>query len=293
MEDKVKGKMSLYIRGFSEDEAEKPKYSKRNPLDHFDTLKCYMKEISRTPLLTAEEEIELGERISNGDESARQMMIKSNLRLVVSIAKDYQNKGLTLMDLISEGNIGLIEAVEKYDYTKNCRFSTYGSWWIKQAIFKSLADKSRVIRIPIHRINLLKRIRRYESEGYSLKEISEMTKKSEEKIKKVILMSEIVSLDKETDREGQTLIEFIKDENQYGNPVEEAGIREEIYEIMNEKLSPKQIRIIEMRYGFKGEPLNLEETGKEFGVTGERIRQIQENALEKMRGSLENRLGKI
>jgi RNA polymerase primary sigma factor len=292
MEDKVKGRMHLHLAGFSETEEEEPKYNKMDSRDDLDTLEYYMKEITKIPLLKAEEELELGKKIFEGDRYARNRMIESNLRLVVKIAKAYRGSGLNFEDLINEGNIGLIIAVEKFDYTKNCRFSTYGSWWIKQGIIRAISDKGKTIRIPVHRRETLVKLRKLERQGKSLEEISRILKKPIETLKK-ILSEELdpVSLDKPIDKEGTTLIELIEDENQYNNQYsnyEATLLREYITRMMEKKLNPQQIKVLKMRYGFEGEPLTLDKVGKKEGLTKERIRQIQKKALEKLRIGLED-----
>jgi RNA polymerase primary sigma factor len=233
------------------------------------------------PLLTVEEEFELGKRISEGDEYARQKMIESNLRLVTKIARGYTNRGLSFNDLISEGNIGLIEAVEKYDYLKGYKFSTYAHWWIEQNIRRALSNKSRVIRIPINKLNLLRRVKRLESEGKSLEEIAEFLEKPKERIEKVLLMSSTSSLDVYVNEDGSTLETVIEEDKNY-NQEESIGIKEAINAII-ENLNARERGIIELRYGLNGnEELTLEETGKVFKITRERVRQIQEKAIKKL-----------
>ena len=286
-----------------------------------DPLALYLKQISRYSLLTVHQEQDIGQRISEGkemmarlDESLesselekhiylekrkvaeellfeqKNLMIKSNLRLVVSIAKKYQNRGMSLLDLIDEGNIGLIEAVERFDYKRGCRFSTYGTWWIRQAIIKSLADKARVIRIPIHMLNTIKKtffVSKQLTQDYgrepTQQELASYMNMTEDKVKDIMRLSqETASLDTTVDDDHMTrLSELIKDEiNQ--EPMEavfNSSLQDTLEEVLNE-LNDREKRIIQLRYGLAGEgPLTLEETGKMLGITRERVRQIQEKAI--------------
>ncbi|MFQ3620602.1 MAG: sigma-70 family RNA polymerase sigma factor [Spirochaetales bacterium] len=290
-----------------------------------DPLALYLKQISQYPLLTIEEEQQIGEKIQSlrtkltelhkqekscphaqdkilkkikklEEElrSQKNRMINSNLRLVVSIAKKYQHRGLSLLDLIDEGNIGLIEAVERFDYTKGCRFSTYGTWWIRQAIIKSLADKGRVIRIPIHMLNTIKKCY-YVAKNLTQElgrdpnhmEISESMQISTEKVNTLFKLSqETASLDTTVDEDNQTrLSDLIRDEGN-SEPFEQAfhlTVQDTLSEVLK-NLSNREMRIIQLRFGLDGEgPLTLEETGKLLGITRERVRQIQEKALSKLR----------
>lgn len=290
-----------------------------------DPLALYLKQISQYPLLTIEEEQQIGERIQmlrkelgelqkkihphpeEQDEIEREIhrveeelraqknqMINSNLRLVVSIAKKYQHRGLSLIDLIDEGNIGLIEAVERFDYTKGCRFSTYGTWWIRQAIIKSLADKGRVIRIPIHMLNTIKKcyfiaknLTQELGRDPSNSELSEYMNISREKVSAIMqLTQETASLDTTVDDDNLTrLSDLIRDEGN-AEPFESAfhlTIQDTLTEVLKQ-LSEREMRIIQLRFGLDGEgPLTLEETGKLLGITRERVRQIQEKAIAKLR----------
>lgn len=294
-------------------------------LKETDPLALYIKQISQYSLLSAHEELELGEsiqksrnalaaydalaasdssdyKISQEDRAkaeaellaSKERMITSNLRLVVSIAKNYQHRGLSLLDIIDEGNIGLIEAVDRFDYTRGCRFSTYGTWWIRQAIIKSLADKGRVIRVPIHMLNTIKKCYfvakqltvdlgrdPYPEElagklGIEPKKISEIMK----------LSLETVSLDNTVDEENNTrLVDLIKDDRAK-EPFEEVfsmTLKDTLNEVLK-GLNKREIIIIVLRYGLNGEgPLTLEETGKLLGITRERVRQIQEKTIQKLR----------
>jgi len=289
-------------------------------MDEKDPLALYLKQISAYPLLTIGEEQEIGMKIEQLRDERDQMeaseedvltservqelnahlysmkdrMIKANLRLVVSIAKRYQNRGMSLLDLIDEGNIGLIEAVERFDYSKGCRFSTYGTWWIRQAIIKSLADKGRVIRIPIHMLNTIKKcyyvakqMTQELGRNPTDEELSDKLDMPVDKVREIIQLSqETASLDSTVDDDHMTrLSELIRDEN-VGEPVE-AVFNSSLMETLNsvlEQLNEREMRIIQMRYGLTGNaPLTLEQTGKMLGITRERVRQIQEKAITKMR----------
>ncbi len=290
-----------------------------------DPLALYLKQISRYSLLTIDQEQSIGQKISefkvkmaefkedaeNVDLQSEELeetrsrteellfeqknlMIKSNLRLVVSIAKKYQNRGMSLLDLIDEGNIGLIEAVERFDYKRGCRFSTYGTWWIRQAIIKSLAVKARVIRIPIHMLNTIKKtffVSKQLQQEYGReptdKELANYMNMSEEKIKDIMQLSqETASLDTTVDDDHVTrLSELIKDEKT-PEPVEtvfNSSLQDTLSQVLDQ-LNDREKRIIQLRFGLSGEgPLTLEETGKMLGITRERVRQIQEKAITKLK----------
>jgi len=289
-----------------------------------DPLALYFKQISKYPLLTVQEEQIIGEKIVQLQQQIEELeslsgkrknnekyrlrhkgledmllyyknkMINSNLRLVVSIAKNYQHRGLSLLDLIDEGNIGLIEAVERFDYTRGCRFSTYGTWWIRQAIIKSIADKGRVIRIPIHMLNTIKKcyfvakqLTQDLGRDPSDKELSEYLGLPLSKVKEIVKLSqETTSLDTIVDDGNLTrLADLIKDDSMI-EPFEEVfsmTIQETMGDILS-NLSEREIKIIKLRFGLAGEgPLTLEETGRLLGITRERVRQIQEKATFKLR----------
>jgi len=287
----------------------KPKHPRET-----DPLALYLKQISRYALLSAEDEMEIGEKIqtlraSNAALAAespereaaqkelidvKNRMISSNLRLVVSIAKNYQHRGLTLLDLIDEGNIGLIEAVERFDYTRGCRFSTYGTWWIRQAIIKSLADKGRVIRIPIHMLNTIKKcyfvakqLTQELGRDPRPEELADKLGMDAKKVKEIMKLSqETASLDTTVDEDNVThLSDLIKDESVV-EPFEEVfemTLQDTLGDVLK-NLSQREITIIKLRYGLNGEgPRTLEETGKLLGITRERVRQIQEKAIQKLK----------
>jgi len=284
-----------------------------------DPLALYFRQISKFPLLTVQEEQGIGEKIVTLRKKLKELedgaavdyakekaaldnsllfyknkMINSNLRLVVSIAKNYQHRGLPLLDLIDEGNIGLIEAVERFDYTKGCRFSTYGTWWIRQAIIKSIADKGRVIRIPIHMLNTIKKcyyVAKQLTQGLgrdpSEEELSEYLGIPVSKVKDIVRLSqETTSLDTIVDNGNLTrLADLIKDESMT-EPFEmvfSMTLQDTMTDILSQ-LSEREMKIIQLRFGLAGEgPLTLEETGKLLGITRERVRQIQEKATSKLR----------
>ena len=259
-----------------------------------DPVKLYLKEIGGYPLLSIAEEIELAKRIENGDEAAKKILTESNLRLVVSIAKRYVGRGLSFLDLIQEGNLGLIKAVEKFDYTKGYKFSTYATWWIRQAITRSIADQSRTIRIPVHmsevinktyRVsrNLLQELGREPSE----QELAEAMGLPVEKIREILKVSaDPISLDTPIGEEDDShLGDFIKDESIVG-PEEAAAyavLQDQISKLLD-TLTEREQRVLILRFGLKdGRTRTLEEVGKEFNVTRERIRQIEAKALRKLR----------
>jgi RNA polymerase primary sigma factor len=279
-----------------------------------DPLALYLKQISRYPLLTAEDEMQIGENIqalrahvsefgAGGSEreakqreliAVKNRMISSNLRLVVSIAKNYQHRGLGLLDLIDEGNIGLIEAVERFDYKRGCRFSTYGTWWIRQAIIKSLADKGRVIRIPIHMLNTIKKcyfvakqLTQELGRDPRPEELAEKLGMEAKKVKEIMKLSqETASLDTTVDEDNVThLSDLIKDDS-IVEPFEEVfsmTLQDTLADVLK-NLSQREITIIKLRFGLNGEgPRTLEETGKLLGITRERVRQIQEKAIHKLK----------
>ena len=266
--------------------------SKNIPTD--DPVRMYFKEIGKVPLLTAEEEKELAIKIEQGDEDAKKKLCESNLRLVVSIARRYLNRGLSFLDLIQEGNLGLIKAVEKFDYTKGYKFSTYATWWIRQAITRSIADQARTIRIPVHMvetINKLIRISRQLLQEFGREPTSEEIAKemgiTVEKVREIKKISQDpVSLETPIgEEEDSHLGDFIPDED-IPSPVDAAAysmLQKQLREVLD-TLSDREKKVLILRFGLDdGRPRTLEEVGKEFNVTRERIRQIEAKALRKLR----------
>ncbi|MEI7818666.1 MAG: RNA polymerase sigma factor RpoD [bacterium] len=259
-----------------------------------DSVRLYLREIGKIPLITGEEEVVLAKRIQQGDKSAKDALAEANMRLVVSIAKKYIGRGLDLLDLIQEGNTGLLRAVEKFDYTKGFKFSTYATWWIRQAITRAIADQARVIRIPVHMVETINKLirtqRRLTSELGREPSPEELAKEMEMDVEKVLHIQKIsqdtTSLDAAVgEDEDSTLGEFIEDHDSI-SPVD-AATYELLKEHINDTLSlltPREQKILRMRFGLEvGRSHTLEEVGQEFGVTRERIRQIEAKALAKLR----------
>jgi len=259
-----------------------------------DPVRMYLKEIGKIPLLSQEEELLIAERMSQGDENARQQMTEANLRLVVSIAKRYVGRGMQLLDLIQEGNLGLLKAVEKFDYTKGYKFSTYATWWIRQAITRAIADQARTIRIPVHMVETINRvIRTAHSMVQSLgreptpEELAKEMKMDVERVQEILkIAQEPVSLETPIgEEEDSHLGDFIQDEDA-SQPAEAASytmLREQLEEVLK-SLTPREEQVLRMRFGLvDGKAHTLEEVGKEFDVTRERIRQIESKALRKLR----------
>lgn len=261
-----------------------------------DSVQMYLREIGKVPLLKAEEETELAKRIEQGDNEARKRLAEANLRLVVSIAKKYTGrKNLSLLDLIQEGNLGLFRAVEKFDYRKGFKFSTYGTWWIRQAITRALADQSRTIRIPVHMVETINKFTQVQRRLLQdlgrdplPEEIAAEMELPVDKVRHIMKISqETVSIDASVgdDEEDSTLKDFIEDEVTI-TPQQAAGreiLQEHVKEILGD-LTPREQKILEMRFGLiDGVSHTLEEVGREFDVTRERIRQIEAKALEKIR----------
>ncbi|MCR5296417.1 MAG: RNA polymerase sigma factor RpoD [Clostridiales bacterium] len=259
-----------------------------------DPVRMYLKEIGKVPLLTAEEEIEIAKRLEQGDESAKQKLAEANLRLVVSIAKRYVGRGMLFLDLIQEGNLGLIKAVEKFDYRKGFKFSTYATWWIRQAITRAIADQARTIRIPVHMvetINKLIRVSRQLLQEYGREPTPEEIAKemgiSEAKVREIIkIAQEPVSLETPIgEEEDSHLGDFIPDDDAPA-PAEAASftlMKEQLMDVLD-TLTPREEKVLRLRFGLDdGHQRTLEEVGKEFNVTRERIRQIEAKALRKLR----------
>lgn len=259
-----------------------------------DPVRMYLKEIGRIKLLTPEEEQEIAKKMAEGDEDARKRMSEANLRLVVSIAKRYVGRGMQLLDLIQEGNLGLMKAVEKFDYTKGYKFSTYATWWIRQAISRAIADHARTIRIPVHMVETINRVSRANHEllqelGHepSPEEIAHKLHLPLEKVEEVMRIGqEPISLETPVGEEDDShLGDFIQDD-EASQPSEEASytlLREQLEEVLS-TLTPREEQVLRMRFGLTdGKPHTLEEVGKEFDVTRERIRQIESKALRKLR----------
>ena len=263
-----------------------------------DSLQLFLKDIGKVRLLTAQEEVELAQRIERGDLDAKQKMVESNLRLVVSIAKNYRNQGLPFLDLIQEGTLGLVRAAEKFDYRKGFKFSTYATWWIRQAIARALADKARTIRIPVHVVEKLNKIGRAERKLVTElgreptpEEIAEVTGIDPEEVDQIKRSAQApVSLEKPVgDEEESEFGQFIADEKAE-SPFERAADRltKEALKEALENLSYRERRVLELRYGLGGEhPRTLDEVGRTFNVTRERIRQIENQSLKKLQSLAE------
>ena len=259
-----------------------------------DPVKVYLREIGRVPLLSSEEEIALAIKISEGDEYAKQRLTEANLRLVVSIAKKYVGRGMYFLDLIQEGNVGLIKAVDKFDYTKGFKFSTYATWWIRQAITRAIADQARTIRIPVHMVETINRLKKVQSQllhenGYEPSEevIAEKMGLPVERVREIMRVAqEPVSMETPIGpEEDSRLMDFIKDEDALAP--DEAALKtitnEDIDSVLH-TLTPREEAVIRLRFGLKdGRCHTLEEVGMEFNVTRERIRQIEAKALRKLR----------
>jgi RNA polymerase primary sigma factor len=257
-----------------------------------DSLRLYLREIGKVDLLTADQEVTLAKRIERGDMSAKTAMIEANLRLVVSIAKSYLGRGLSFLDLIQEGSLGLIRAVEKFDYRKGYKFSTYATWWIRQAVTRAIADKARTIRIPVHMVEKLNKVVHIERQllqrlGREPRpdEIGAELEMSTEEVREILRMSQLpVSLEKPIGEEESELGDFVPDD-MAESPFDTTtlSLRREDVQRALDSLPERERLVIELRFGLRGEqPYTLEEVGQAFGVTRERIRQIENNTLKKL-----------
>ena len=259
-----------------------------------DPVRMYLKEIGKVPLLTPDRERELAERMAAGDETAKDELVEANLRLVVSIAKRYVGKGMFFLDLIQEGNLGLMKAVDKFDYTKGYKFSTYATWWIRQAITRAIADQARTIRIPVHMVETIHKVSRYSRQMLqelgreaTADEIGEKMGMSADKVREIMkIAQDPVSLETPIgEEEDSHLGDFIPDEDTPA-PAEaaSASILREVLERQLHTLTPREEHVIKLRFGlYDGRTRTLEEVGKEFDITRERIRQIEAKALRKLR----------
>ena len=258
-----------------------------------DPVKVYLKEIGRVPLLTPEEEIELAIRIGDNDQQAKQRLAEANLRLVVSIAKRYVGRGMQFLDLIQEGNLGLIKAVDKFDYTKGFKFSTYATWWIRQAITRAIADQARTIRIPVHMVETINKVKKTNSQllhkngrDPTAEEIAAELNMPVEKVREILRVSqEPVSLETPIGEEDDShLGDFIPDDDALA-PADAASmllLKEQLNDVLK-TLTLREAKVLSLRFGLEdGHPRTLEEVGSEFGVTRERIRQIEAKALPKL-----------
>ena len=285
---------AIESEGLNEPESEQSLTDETDGIRLDDPVRMYLKEIGRIKLLSPEEELDVAKRMAEGDEDARRRMSEANLRLVVSIAKRYVGRGMQLLDLIQEGNLGLIKAVEKFDYTKGYKFSTYATWWIRQSITRAIADQARTIRIPVHMVETINRVLRTShamvqrlGREPTTREIADELKIDENKVEEVLkIAQEPVSLETPIgEEEDSHLGDFIQDDES-SQPSEEASytlLREQLEEVLS-TLTPREEQVLRMRFGLvDGKPHTLEEVGKEFDVTRERIRQIESKALRKLR----------
>ena len=265
-----------------------------------DPVKVYLKEIGSFPLLSLEEEVELAEKILQGDSFAKKKLAEANLRLVVSIAKRYVGRGMLFLDLIQEGNLGLIKAVEKFDHTKGFKFSTYATWWIRQAITRAIADQARTIRIPVHMVETINKVKKVQSQLLhkngqepSVEDLAEELDMPQEKVREILKVAqETISLESPIgEEEDSHLGDFIPDSDA---PIPEeaathALLKEQLGEVLA-TLTPREAKVLSLRFGIEdGRPRTLEEVGKEFNVTRERIRQIEAKALRKLRHPSRNK----
>jgi RNA polymerase primary sigma factor len=287
------------VTAYKEAKSQQGEQAKKPELDltvepSLDSLRLYLRSIGRVDLLTAQEEISLAKRIERGDMGAKRHMVEANLRLVVSIAKGYLGRGLSFLDLIQEGSLGLIRAVEKFDYRRGYKFSTYATWWIRQAVTRAIADKARTIRIPVHMVEKLNRVTHVERQLVQRlgrepepHEIAAELKCTVREVRDILRVAQMpVSLEKPVgDEEESELGDFVADES-VEEPFEAATEnlqRQDIQKALD-SLPERERQVIELRYGLRGhEPLTLEEVGRAFGVTRERVRQIENNTLKKLK----------
>jgi RNA polymerase primary sigma factor len=264
-----------------------------------DSLQLFLKDIGKVPLLTAAQEVELSKRIERGDHRAKQQMVEANLRLVVSIAKNYRNQGLPFLDLIQEGTIGLVRAAEKFDYRKGFKFSTYATWWIRQAVARALADKARTIRMPVHVVEKLNKIGRVERKllaelGHdpTADEIARELEIDREEVEQIRRSSQApISLEKPVgDEEESEFGHFLADQTAAApDDAAETTLRKETLKRILCALSPRERRVLELRYGLDGQhPRTLDEVGRTFNVTRERVRQIENQSLKKLQALAES-----
>ena len=299
--DDAKESLVLFESGEkSSDDDEKPSGRGRTANNSLDVIKFYLKDIRKTPLLTFEEEQELGRKIAMGDPEARARMIESNLRLVVAMGKRYINRGLSFSDIIEEGNLGLIRAVEKFQYQKGFRFSTYASWWIKQSIERAIVNQVRTIRLPVHISELVttytraaRQLTQSLGRDASIEEIAKKMKVSVEKARGISqVVRDVYSLDMLIgDQEEDTLKDIIENTNAPGSGdlIDETERRQSINDLLSQ-VTESERKVLALRYGFHdGEPATLDSIGKKIGITRERVRQIEVQALRKLKQIMTSR----
>ncbi len=284
----------------SEPEEEEPTSAQPDAAEvSTDSLQLFLKDIGKVPLLTAAQEVELSKRIERGDHRAKQQMVEANLRLVVSIAKNYRNQGLPFLDLIQEGTIGLVRAAEKFDYRKGFKFSTYATWWIRQAVARALADKARTIRMPVHVVEKLNKIGRVERKllaelGHdpTADEIARELEIEREEVEQIRRSAQApISLEKPVgDEEESEFGHFLADQSAAApDEAAETTLRKETLKRILCALSPRERRVLELRYGLDGQhPRTLDEVGRTFNVTRERVRQIENQSLKKLQALAES-----
>ena len=304
MTDEPTPEEQVVLSGDEDDEFVNEEDEEEIDLDAIDLLdhevRMYLKEIGTVPLLTSDEELELAKRKAEGDVRAKERLIEANLRLVVSIAKRYTGRGMTFLDLVQEGNLGLIKGVEKFDYTKGYKLSTYATWWIRQSVTRALADQARTIRVPVHMVETINKMSKMQRKltlelGYepSTKELADALDMSEEKVMEIMQIArEPASLETPIGEEDDSnLGDFVADNNAVTpeKNVEEVMLREHI-DILLDDLKDREKQVVILRFGLEdGHPRTLEEVGKEFNVTRERIRQIEAKALRKLRNPVRSK----